>query len=952
MIVNTAECKALLDTARRYGEEGKPLHAGQIYRRVMRALPEYDEPYLQLAGLALAGKNGGEAMRLLREGSTRCGDPTRCRVMLADLTLQRGECSAAVESLAPLIAGKDPQVHYRLAIAFLRLGRMTDAELAARRAVVLDGRLADAQEILGEVLLATQRPGEATVVLRRAVRIDPWSARRHRLLGQALLRGRNVSEALDAFVMAAELDPEDAQAWLGCGEAHLRLRHPAEAELALRRAVELDPGSADAHTALGELFMQKGDMENALSAFAAALRRVPGHQRALDGRLHARMRSARLMDRLAIFVVSMVMMTCMAAAQPGDPQQAALLFDRGLREYESGRFPQAAAAFDGAVRAHPSGERVTAALIMWGKALYWIDENLESARVIRTLLADHPESRYAADAHYLLGGIYRRIGRSEDAMGEVLRAWEMMPQPEPPRLAEDIITIADTIASSSLSRAALQRFLAGTTNRERRAFLRVKIAENEAAAENTLAARLALDSLLAEFPLEASRPRVRALRNRLAERSDVHLGVLLPLMHNGDPTAAKEIAQDVYDGIRFAVDRFTADPDRRVNVTIVPFDTERDPVIAARGVRSLAADEKVVGIIGPVFSSSAVGAARAAEEVGVPLITPTANANGIAGTGPNVFQANPDYEMRGKAMAQYAIRTLGFKRVAVLAPSDSYGRFLAQAFADEVKKQGGQVLATEWYERKASDLTKQLRAIRRAGLHAGSDPLISFGGKKRLGELMKLAGLGVPVKKLDSLMAKGATVSVSSLVGPDAVPKLDSLGINVVYNDVYLDSLDIPVTTIDGLYLPIGTPEEIGVVTSQIVYFNLHAQLLGSGEWNALEELDANRRYCSGIVFESDSYADSILAGRGEWAAGYMAAMKRPPTKHTLYGYDAAGLLLSLFRSGSTTRAALRRSLGEVSEYQGLHARIGFSAGRVNTWLPILQFDGRNVLRVDEIKTE
>ncbi len=950
--MNTAECRALLDTAKRYGEDGKPLHAGQIYRRVMKVLPECEEPYLQLAGLALAGRNTGEAMRLLREGSLRCVDPTRCRMMLADLTLQRGECSAAVESLAPLIAGKNPHVHYRLAIAFLRLGRMADAEIAARRAVALDGRLAEAQEILGEVLLATQRPGEATVVLRRAVRIDPLSGRRHRLLGQALARGRNITEALEAFIMAAELDPEDAQAWQGCGEAHLRLHHPAEAELALRHAVELDPGSADAQTALGELFMQKGDMENALSAFAAALRCVPGHQRALDGRLQASMRSIRVMDRLALFIVSMVMMTCVAVAQQGDPGQASLLFDRALREYESGRFAQAAAAFDATVQADPSGARVTAALIMWGKSLYMIDENLQSARVVRTLLADHPDTRYAADAHYILGGIYRRIGRAEDAMAEVLRAWELMPQPEPPRLAEDIITIADTVASSGLSRAALQRFLAGTTNPERRAFLRMRIAENEAAAENTLAARLALDSLLAEFPIEASRPRVRALRNRLAERSDVHLGVLLPLMRNGDPTAAREIAQDVYDGIRYAVDRFTEDPDRRVNVTVVPFDTERDPVIAARGVRTLAADEKVVAIIGPVFSSSAVGAARAAEEAGVPLITPTANANGIAGVGPNVFQANPDYEMRGKAMAQYAIKTLGFKRVAVLAPSDSYGRFLAQAFADEVKRQGGQVLASEWYERKTSDMTKQLRAIRRAGLHAGSDPLISFGGKKRLGELMKLAGLGVPVKKLDSLMAKGATVSVASLVGPDAVPKLDSLGITVVYNDVYLDSLDIPVTTIDGLYLPIGTPEEIGIVTSQIVYFNLHAQLLGSGEWNALEELDANRRYCTGIVFESDSYADSILAGRGEWAAAYSAAMKRAPTKHTLYGYDTAGLLLSQFRAGSTTRAGLRRSLLDVNGYPGLHARIGFSAGRVNTWLPILQFDGRNVLRVDEIKTE
>ena len=265
-------------------------------------------------------------------------------------------------------------------------------------------------------------------------------------------------------------------------------------------------------------------------------------------------------------------------------------------------------------------------------------------------------------------------------------------------------------------------------------------------------------------------------------------------------------------------------------------------------------------------------------------------------------------------MAQYAIRNRGFKRLAVLAPSDSYGRFLAQAFADEVKRLGGRVIATEWYERKASDLQKQLRAIRRAGLHAGADPLISFGGKKRLGELMKLAGLGVPVKTLDSLMAKGATVSVAALVGPDAAPKLDSLGISVVYNDIYLDSLDIPVTSIDGLYLPIGTPEEIGVVTSQVVYFNLHAQLLGT---RGMEFPRGTG--CEPPVLQRDRVRIGFVCGqRGHrvqesGVRHIVAAMKRAPTKHTLYGYDAAGLVLSLLRAGSTTRAGLRRSLAEVT---------------------------------------
>ena len=42
------------------------------------------------------------------------------------------------------------------------------------------------------------------------------------------------------------------------------------------------------------------------------------------------------------------------------------------------------------------------------------------------------------------------------------------------------------------------------------------------------------------------------LLGQVAERTNVKLGVLLPLMHNDPPTAAKEIASDVNDGIVFA----------------------------------------------------------------------------------------------------------------------------------------------------------------------------------------------------------------------------------------------------------------------------------------------------------------------------------------------------------------------------------------------------------------
>ena len=39
---------------------------------------------------------------------------------------------------------------------------------------------------------------------------------------------------------------------------------------------------------------------------------------------------------------------------------------------------------------------------------------------------------------------------------------------------------------------------------------------------------------------------------------------------------------------------------------------------------------------------------------------------------------------------------------------------------------------------------------------------------------------------------------------------------------------------IQGLYCPISSPEEIGVVSAQLAYANIKTRLLGSGEWNSL----------------------------------------------------------------------------------------------------------------------
>jgi len=627
-------------------------------------------------------------------------------------------------------------------------------------------------------------------------------------------------------------------------------------------------------------------------------------------------------------------------------------FNNGLADFSAGKYRESVADFDGIIRDYPASQRISAAYIMKGKALLRLNENYETARTLKTFLAQFPASIYIADAEFMLGLVYQRIGRYEEATQEFVDAWQSLPPLPPARLRYEIIGAIDTTAGRYLAVATLERMRDGCGGGEQRAFLWLKIAEKQVAAGNLPAASVALDTLAARYPDSAFRDRINTLRSEVAGRSVVKIAALLPLMRNSEPSAMKEIGNDVYDGVMYAVEQFAHDPSARVKVGLETYDTQRDPVEAEKGAQTLGDEKEVIGAIGPVYSMEMPGAAIAANARGLPLVSPTANTNGIAAVGPRIFQANPDYEMRGRAMARYAVVSRGFKTVAVLAPNDTYARFLAESFINEVGRLGGKVVANEWYVRGTSDLKPQLENIRRAGVIEASAPSISFVGKLGAPDIMKLVDLGVPMKRIDSLMSKGSTISVAALLGPLPKSRIDSLLLPVVYDESKVDSLQYPVTGIQALYVPISSAEEIGVISSQVVYFNFQTQLLGSGEWMNFSELNANRRYCNGIQFESDTYIDSNSVSYGEFAGGFLARFKKLPSKNTLFGYDAATLMLSLIRDGATSRDALARALAGVRDFRGLHAHIGFSFGRVNTWLSVLQYRDDEIARLDEVSVD
>ncbi|MBP2670304.1 MAG: hypothetical protein H6Q85_370, partial [candidate division NC10 bacterium] len=469
--------------------------------------------------------------------------------------------------------------------------------------------------------------------------------------------------------------------------------------------------------------------------------------------------------------------------------EAEAIFRRGTSLYSGGDYREAADAFATVVRDFPSSHRITAAMVMKGKSEYRAGEYLEASRTLRGLLSEYPESRYIPDARLTLGQVYTRIGRSDDALAELMLASQALTESSPAALRLQVIAAADTLIDGALGPDALRRSLQRTPTPRERGYLWLKIGEGEARRQNVPAASVALDSM-ARYPVGVPADRLAALRGAVTNRSAVKLGVALPLMQKSEPSAVKQLGTEVYEGIQAALAEYAADPSARMKVSLEVRDTEREPDVAANVVRELAADFSVIGIVGPVFSTEAMAAAEAAQAAGIPLLTPTANAVGIAAKGPMVFQANADYDVRGRAMARYAVTKRGMTTLAVLAPEGTYATTLANSFVEEARALGARVVALEWYPRGSQDLKQQFRAIRLAALHEESVPLLDFGGKMKRADMMRLVDLGIPLRRVDSLMAKGARIPAATLLGSSARRILDSLQLPVEYDDTRLDSLE------------------------------------------------------------------------------------------------------------------------------------------------------------------
>ncbi len=218
------------------------------------------------------------------------------------------------------------------------------------------------------------------------------------------------------------------------------------------------------------------------------------------------------------------------------------------------------------------------------------------------------------------------------------------------------------------------------------------------------------------------------------------------------------LGKDTEYGVGIALDEANAEgvtiAGQKVKFELVSEDDQADPKTATQ-VAQRFIDNKVAGVIGHLTSGATVPASKIYADNGIPQISPSATNPSYTAQGyTTAFRLIADDSQQGKALAEFAVKDLAAKTVAIIDDRTAYGQGLADEFAKAVEAAGAKVVKREFTNDKATDFTAILTSIKSekpdllfyGGMDAQSGPMAKQ--MKKLGLESKLLsgdGMQTPV---------------------------------------------------------------------------------------------------------------------------------------------------------------------------------------------------------------
>jgi branched-chain amino acid transport system substrate-binding protein len=374
--------------------------------------------------------------------------------------------------------------------------------------------------------------------------------------------------------------------------------------------------------------------------------------------------------------------------------------------------------------------------------------------------------------------------------------------------------------------------------------------------------------------------RGRVILERVEQEMSVKknaVGCLLPL---SGPYAI--YGQEVLNGIQLGMGLWNPFESEQ-GIELIIKDTRGEAEDAIRAVEELVREERVIAIIGPLASKAMLGAARKAQEWGVPILTLTQKED-ITAEGGMVFRnyLTPSREIQ--SLVEKAINGLGLKRFAIFYPDNRYGQTSMSLFWDRVDELGGAITSAESYDPDETDFAVEIKKM--VGLHYWRPRLIE------------------------------------QTVRHDNQMRWE----NEVQEKHPSEENPAPIVDFDAIFIP-DAPQRVALIAPQFPFYNIFGvRLLGTRLWQSPELIDQARNYVNGAIFPVAFFAEGQSEGLEEFVELYRDNYESEPTDMAASGYDTIRLLKAVMNDGEGvhTRRGLQRRLILYDGLDGVTGKISF----------------------------
>lgn len=335
------------------------------------------------------------------------------------------------------------EAHYKLATALLALRRFPDAFKELNTTVELDPNNLKARADIGNLLVLSgnsQYYARAEEQARYIIEHDPNSPDGYRLSGTLLFAQHQPQEAIDAYTKLISLSPKDAAAYLNRGVVYASLKKFPEAESDFHQAIALDPKNLQGYVNLAGYYQLQKQPDKAEAVFRDGIKNnpdTPATYLGLAGLLVSQNRPAdaeKVLQDLrnaqpnSIEVAGAIGEFYIASR---NPQAAIKEFQRGLTlkgktdqlkamlvevELDTGNVQEATKLNDQMLKDNRGD---VTARILHARLLALQGKRDDAITTMRAVIRDAPEN---AQAHFILGQIYRQTGDLAGAKSELQEA--------------------------------------------------------------------------------------------------------------------------------------------------------------------------------------------------------------------------------------------------------------------------------------------------------------------------------------------------------------------------------------------------------------------------------------------------------------------------------------------------------------------------------------------------